>query len=570
MTQPWQRRALTYYDMIGELRFASHFYARQMAKVAFFPATLRDDGTKEPITSGLPVDLLKRIQDPGGGRAQLQFNFGRLMFITGEGVLFGSGIDTDAEMWRFLWKEEVRRQDDGSYVRLDFDMKPTGEVGVAYRIWYSHPRHSDEPDSPLRGVLDLAEELIALTAAVRSTAVTRLTNGVMVMPLEAIPSNPDPSSDEDAETNPFLADYIEHVTNEIEKPGAAEARVPFLYTPPYEYADRFQWVATHDPATDYMEKDLRTECVNRMALGLDMPPEALLGMTEANHWTGRQVQQDVWRSHGMLKAEQFASDVAQAYLRPALEAEGYADWREVVIDYDDSGVVISPDRTTDANDALDRIAIGFEGYRKLKSIPEDFKPTQEETDFLAALKIRDPTLLAQSEGITPPLTTPLRGPAPAPAQAPNPSDGPPLPSNGRSGSRQESMRASAEILGGAKVALWRCREVAGARLRRYQQACLDCQTKTDGKPNALVASILGPEQVLELGIKEPVKLVSGGTDGFIHLLRENGYEPGQAAAMAQTLEIYAAKTLFEINPSLPSGFESLVIKAEEVKDALAN
>ena len=46
------------------------------------------------------------------------------------------------------------------------DKKATGESGIAYRCWTPHPRHSDESDSPMRAVMDIAEELLVLTASV--------------------------------------------------------------------------------------------------------------------------------------------------------------------------------------------------------------------------------------------------------------------------------------------------------------------------------------------------------------------------------------------------------------------
>jgi hypothetical protein len=57
MNQPWQLRALTYYNTIGEVRFASQFYAKLISRVRYYPARQMEDGKTEPITEGLPVDL---------------------------------------------------------------------------------------------------------------------------------------------------------------------------------------------------------------------------------------------------------------------------------------------------------------------------------------------------------------------------------------------------------------------------------------------------------------------------------------------------------------------------------
>jgi hypothetical protein len=430
MSQPWQNRALSYYDTIGEIRFASQFYAKLLSKVRYYPARQLEDGSTEPIESGAPVDILHQIQDPGGGRSRLQYDYGRMMFVTGEGVLFADERQ-GVQRWRFLWKDEVRQiEQTGQWERITYDKRPFSppEIGEAYRFWTPHPRHSDMADSPLHSVMDIAEELLILTLAVRATAVSRMTQGVWKMPQELYPSpytDDQYEGDEDLESNPFLDDWAEHVSATIENPGTADAMVPFFLSGPYEYLDRAVWEKTHDPATDYMERELRKEAVQRLAIGLDFPPEFLLGMTDANHWTARQVVYDMWRSYGTPIAERFADDISDSVLRPMLEDDGYPNWQDVVVAFDDSQVVIPPDRTEDADKALDRVAISFEGYRELKGIPESMAPSEEEREFLASLKMRQPIELEDGN-----LIIPQRGPV-AQQNGNRPEDGPPAPSGGR-------------------------------------------------------------------------------------------------------------------------------------------
>jgi hypothetical protein len=109
------------------------------------------------------------------------------------------------------------------------------------------------------------------------------------------------------------------------------------------------------------------------------------------------------------------------------------------------------------------------------------------------------------------------------------------------------------------LALHRCRELAGVRVRHK---CPDC---ADGQPLSVVASALG-----ESATDDPVKLVSGGTDGFRELLVEQGMEQSQAAALCRQLEVFAARTLFQPQcPELPSGFVAAVNRARETSVALA-
>lgn len=139
LSEGWQQQALFHYDAIPELHFAAGFLARMMSRVRYYPATLGSDGKLTEITEGPPVERLNKIQDPGGGRSQVQFRYGLLQFVVGEGVLFGYRLETEQERWKFLWKEEVKFRDDGSAVRLNMEKQETDDVGVGYRYWTPHP-----------------------------------------------------------------------------------------------------------------------------------------------------------------------------------------------------------------------------------------------------------------------------------------------------------------------------------------------------------------------------------------------------------------------------------------------
>ena len=356
---------------------------------------------------------------------------------------------------------------------------------------------------------------------------------------------------------------IGHITGVVENAGTAEAASPFITEGASEFLQNLKWIPMHDPQTDYMERELRKEAVQRLAFGFDMPPEVLLGLTDSNHWTGRQITFDMWRSHGAPVAEQFCDDLGEAYLRPALKEAGYPGWENVVISYDDSEVVISPDRSDDADKAFDRLAVGWTGYRKLKGIPEDMAPTDEEMKTYLALKLREPAALGED------FMPPERGPQPAPSTGSPAEDGPAPP--GPSGTtRQESRTASARVVGAAELAVMRCREVAGARLRSHSKSHPDLFGPVNGLPNSMVAAIIDREKLTALGMEiDALALVDKGTESFQRLLCDWGYAKEQADALSQMLLVYAARTLFDTTqPELPSGFIAQVERMMEVSDAL--
>lgn len=565
---PWQRQALALYDLVPELHYAGQFYARMLSKVKIFPAELHSPDSEHPkkIETGLPFDILNQIQDPGGGHSQLLFKYGQLMFITGDGFLLGRDLEQDLESWTFVWRDELRFEN-GKVTHLlapNFPPKDYNDIpddayapinpgsAVAYRMWTPHPRASAWPDSPMRGVLEIGEELLILTKSVHSTATSRLARAPLLkMPIEIMPPPVEAGADEDPENDPFQADFTEYLQYAIENPSSADASSPFVLWAAYDYLDRVDTVTLHDPATDYVERDLRAEAVKRLGYSLDMPPEVLIGYANSNHWSAAAIMDAIWNDHGDPKMKQFCHDLADMYLRPALRDEGYEDWQNVTVWYDPTEVVINPDRSDDANEAWDRGAIGYLGYRRMKSIPEEYAQSEEEhTEWLETKLVR---IREAQPGVAEPLDVPGQGPPPG---------GPENVTGIRQG-KKPTVMASGRELGAAELALLRCREMAGIRLRRLK-TCPSCLEAATGQPAAMVASLVGVEGVQQLGVSDMRELVRGGADQFRSLLSSWGYHPSGADVLAQIVEAHAARTLFEHHlPSMPDGFVAHVERTRE-------
>lgn len=561
----WQRQALALYDLVPELHFSGQFYGRMLSKVRIFAATRSSDSEHPtPIKSGPPVDVLDQIQDPGGGHSQLLFKYGQLMFITGDGFLLGKDLNEGPGSWSFVWRDELRFER-GKITHLlapnlvPQDYNDIGEESyapvepgsaVAYRMWTPHPRASAWPDSPMRAVLEIGEELLILTKSVHSTATSRLARAPMLkMPIEIMPPPLEVDGDEDPEVDPFQQDFAEYLDYAIENPSSAGASSPFVLWAAYDYLDRVDKIALHDPSSDYVERDLRAEAVKRLGYSLDMPPEVLTGFATANHWTGAVIMDAIWNDHGDPKMKQFCHDLTDMYLRPALREEGYADWQNVTVWYDATEVVINPDRSDDANEAWDRGAIGYTGYRKMKSIPESYEQTQAEHDeWLEQKLVR------------------VRETQQMPTQAErNPSQGPPGGPESQIDIRQgkKTIIASGRELGAAELALLRCREMAGIRLRRLK-GCPACLEAAAGQPAAMVASLVGSEGVQQLGVTNTRELVKDGGDQYRSLLASWGYPASVAEVLSQMVESHAARTLFEQHlPSMPAGFAAHVERMKE-------
>jgi hypothetical protein len=596
LIQPWQSRAFTYYDRLGEIKYASQFYARMLAPLRLYVAKKDENGDYVEIDPGqdeVAQSALDRIQDPGGGRESLLSSYGRLMFLTGECYLFCTlDEDTGLEQWEMLSTDELRIQS-GAYIRYrspslmaeefreasDDDWEPVDdEHAIAYRLWKRHPRYSELADSTMMGVLDLCEELLLLTLAVRARARSRLAgSGVLLIadeisyaPLEAVP-------DEDPDEDPLLRDLKDAMITPIQDEGAASAVVPLVIRAPLEtIKDGFRHVQIVDPTQLYPETGLRRECIERIAIGLDMPPEILLGMSDANHWTVWMIDEQTWKAHGQPIANQLVNDLNSAYFLPQLRDDGLTDWDQYAIQYDAAAIINHPDRFADAQKAYDRRAIGKAALRDAGGFDEDDAPTDDELKEMIGIAVRDgslalfgiPSVKAGGIEVEPgEVVSPAgdaSGDAPAAKSGAEVEPGPPAEGAPKTTEAEEaglvgSLRA-AQIAGAADLALLRAREAAGNRLRSLAKRDPDLHALLEDMPARDIAAYLGPDRVRALGVADPRELVNSGTSLVVDALAL--WRIGDAATVlliAEQVEQHAARTLFEERPTpLPPQFRSYV------------
>lgn len=587
--QAWQLAAFGFYDSDGAAWYASQFYARALSKVRIFAARKDENGEiKELEPSDWASEQVARIQDPGGGRHQLMTAYGRLMFLIGEGYLVASSID-GIERWEFLSPAEIRvlpggrgyqrvrfpgstpkMLRDAGVDRLEPPDSPDGDVVVAYRVWRRHPMFSWLPDSPMRSVLGLFEELALLQLAVGARAKSRAAgNGILLRAMEIEWGAPDGQNDDSDQTDRVAQRLQEAIVKPITQPGTASAVAPIILEAPSEMIEKdavLRHIQLSNPLETYPEQEIRDKLIQRIAIGLDMPPEVLLGVADANHWTAWQIDEQTWNAHLQPIVQQFCDDLGSSFLRPLARQEGQDDAESLIIGYDAAEAVTHPDRAKDAKDLHDRGALSSEKLREVTGFNDDDAPSDEEHGEWLAIKLRDRTFISE-EG----------GPAAVEAQTPEAEEGaqqagdvvPGTPDQEKALENEDSQITAAlveRIVGAGELAVERCRAVAGSRLvslARKPTGCRECAEKVKDMPNGLVASAFGYEQILELQAT-PQALVAGGASEFISQVTKWGVSDTAARTLAKLIERHTAETLLkDVAPPLGNRFVSTARQAVE-------
>jgi len=594
----------TYYHTVPECWYAAQYYARSLSMVRVFAARKDDSGEVKELDAKDPAaELMNRIQDPGGGTSQLFASYGRLRFLIGEGFLICTQ-ERGGERWEFLSPKELRVYAEtsgsatrpGRYVRvrapgldpeeieeMPDDELPTEAVeqgdtvklstmekntAAVWRLWNRDPEYSWWADAPTRAVLDLFEELLLLQLAVRARAKSRLAGaGILLLAQELDFGPPDKlAGPESTEAEPFMARLQKGMVTPIKDPGTALAVVPIIAKIPAAMMENAaKLIKIHDPKETYPEEGLRQECIRRIATGLDMPQEILLGMGDVNHWGSWQIDESSFKSHIKPVIQQLCSDLTSSYLRPAAEMEDIEGWEDLVVGFDAAELVNHPDKSKDAKDLQREGAINWEALREASGFKDtdqlDLK--SDEGKIWLAMQFKDAQMLPESirpEQAATPETQP-------PGDAPD-VQGPPETKPGENVDEDKntedaaSVAASAEIEAQRDVVAAVCAASAMATVRARELAGSKLRSRVNGDyadiPNRDLARTLGAERVRELGLTA-TGLVGGSTEAFEHVLQNymqvGGAESGKIGGLVMDL---AARTLFDDEPVLPDQLVSYI------------
>jgi hypothetical protein len=292
-SNPWAEQAWDYYDAIGELRYASNWLGNALSRATLYVAKTPDQGGQpERVEDDEAQQALYALAGGLAGQSEMLKAFGIHLTIAGDCYLVGfNDPKTKVQRWVVRSPEEVNAYPGTVIIKIDGTTLTLPEDDVALiRIWRPHPRRSWEADSPTRGVLPVLYELERLTQMVAAQANSRLAGaGLLIIPAEFDFPTP-PGYPGDADSNPQvskLQSFVNRLGHAMITPvtdrSDPNSVVPVIVTAPGDQIGNVKLIQFWTPL-DGQAIELRKEAIRRFALGMDMPPEILLGMGGTNHW----------------------------------------------------------------------------------------------------------------------------------------------------------------------------------------------------------------------------------------------------------------------------------------------
>lgn len=420
--RPWQRAAFDYRRALPEVGYVMRFLGNNSAHIRLFAA---DQPTDDPDSTveldddydgDLPADLIAAAQEamrrltgsaPSGGGAAILAPLVQHYELVGECWLVGR-YDPDAnggqgqETWAIHSISEVKFMDGRfpamnpasppGYYRLQTgwgrnaeaeDLDPATTTVV--RMWTADPEWSAEPDSPMRSLEGVCEQLLlvekATNAALRSRAAG---NGILLMPDEM--TFGDDGDDPDESDDEFQRDLTTQLTTPLIQDGSAAQVAPMMVRGPYQYLDRIRQLTLERPLAPELA-DREQRLLARLGIGLDVPPEVITGLADTNHWNAWQITSDLFKQHQEPITIVGCEGLTLGYLR--LRLRTMQQWDDALIDrivvgYDPGGLIAEPDMKQAANDAHAAGAISDRAYRRLLHLDESDAPEAAEEELVGS------------------------------------------------------------------------------------------------------------------------------------------------------------------------------------------
>ena len=494
--ETWQPEMWRYYHCTPELHFIAEYIASAVSRVRLYIAEVDSNGrVGSEVDTGEIAAIADTLFGNPAAKAEAMRAIAINLNIAGECYIVGRGRRTefDPEVeWFVASTTEFRRRKGQISINLGVGFEQLiPRTDVVIRLWNPDPERRLFADSPARSCWEALSELEQLQLFERSQIDSRLAGaGLLFVPSEMSNGPSDNSAGSTADD--IMVQLVEAGRAARSNQGTAGAVLPVVAEMPGEYLQYMpdRPIRFDSELSDKL-LDYKTGAINRIARGMNIPPEVLTGMGDTNHLSAWKIEEDFIKIHIEPLVSRICEGLNRAYVLPLLKAMG-RDPRSYMLTFDTSPLTVRPNRLQDTLNLYERGIVSAEAVLVAGAYnPSTDAPSEEEEQkrFLKELLLRDPTLFqipAIREELGFDIDTTLPPPeiaagdvnAPGPAAPPRPDrrvDSPTTPQQipGQTTSTGGTpilasagvlTRAPDAVLAASNVAVRRALELAGGRL----------------------------------------------------------------------------------------------------------
>lgn len=379
--EEWQREAYRHLDICGELRFAANRHGNALSRCRIFVAEVDDYGRPGKECEEEDVQALSETIFGGHtGKAESVRLMGIQNYVGGETYIVAEDRNTEEDdTWYVVTAQQLRAQD-GTYVVRRPDSVGGGSRlltkgrDLLMRAWTPHAVDANLADSPVRSVLPILAEIERLSMLTMSQIDSRLISAGLLL----LPAGTDfpHAQDKPGGIVGLMEMILEAARAQMQGAGTAAGLVPILAEIPLGSGKEVQHLTFSTPIQAEIKEKL-DHAIRRLALGLDIAPEELLGQGDSNHWSAWAVDETSIKLFISPVLARICDALTQGYLKAALTAldkdpDSYVFW------FDTSPLAARPDKREDAFKLWEKGLLSTKALLEACNFTEDDAPDDEE------------------------------------------------------------------------------------------------------------------------------------------------------------------------------------------------
>jgi len=328
----WQQEAWRFTRTVSELGYFVRWRSNACAQVRFVASEI-DPDTGLPTGSVDPdneegqqfVELVKQIAGGPLGQKALIKRAAACLTVPGE-LTICILQRPEGEKWFAVSQKQITtstkpgstiaiRLPDGTPDGIIHDVDPDNDA--MFRVWNEDFEDPNQADSPIRACLEPLAEIERATKKIRNADLSRLlTNGLLMVPSEAsLPDTQAPTAAGQTGTAPSPAQsrkiagslqrmIVQAAEHSNRDENSMAALVPIVVAAPGDHLGKVVHIEFSKEATK-TAVDIRTDAIARVATGLDISQERLLGMgNNTNHWCKDESTEILIRGRGWLRHDE--------------------------------------------------------------------------------------------------------------------------------------------------------------------------------------------------------------------------------------------------------------------------
>lgn len=390
-TEGWDAETWAMYNCTGELHYVASQYGRACARARFYIAQRNSDGAPEEVKKGEAERVSREMLGGEEMAGDIVYLAAVQMFVSGQSlVTVSDAADSKLPEWNAYSDQDFdltagaargRLRQGASPYKVDVGTgrrEPLPNGTLTIHMWDRHPGKAFGVDSSVRPALPYLRELARLDQYVQSILLSRIAlSGILKVPPGTTVLTPDSMGPVPDGGNGIMHVLATVGTQNIVNPGTAAAALPILLQ--LGAADQsIEHITLDHPLTDQINS-LREMNLKRLAMSLDMAPEAMSGFSNVKYSNAQWIQDESVQTHMVRRVNGMASAFTRWYARPALDDSYF-----VVADLSD--LESDEDRTEAATALYDRGEIDGESLRRLAKMRDAQPP--EGKELLRQLAVR--------------------------------------------------------------------------------------------------------------------------------------------------------------------------------------